>query len=89
MKKCICNSKEKVTSEMLLIFTFQAALYALVILEGKNIYLILNNSLVAACFYAKLGWKIWCGVDVFLDVCAAGFISCRIRTTFECWVETK
>lgn len=61
IRKCIHNSKETVTSEMLRIFTFQAALCALVILEGKKIYLILNNFLVAAYFYVKLGWKICFG----------------------------
>lgn len=68
---------------MLPVFTFQTALCALLILEGKKIYLILNNSPVAACFYAKLGWKIWFGVEVFLEVYAAGFISSRTRTIFE------
>lgn len=89
IKNCIHNSKEKVTSEMLLVFTVQVALCALVTFEGKKMYLILNNSLVAAGFYNKLGWKIWFGLDVLLEVYTAGFICCRTRRIFECWVETK
>lgn len=55
---------------MLRIFTFQAALCALVILEGKKIYLILNNFLVAAYFYAKSGMEnlFWCGC-IRRDLC--------------------
>lgn len=36
IKKSIHNSKEKVTSEILPIFTFQAALWAVVTPEGKE-----------------------------------------------------
>lgn len=70
-------------------YSSQAVLCALVIFEGKKIYLIPSNSLVAACFYANLVWNIWFGVDVFLRGLGCGFISCRTRTTFVCWVETK